>query len=173
MKKFCIIALLALAPLTGLAQNGASAAPDLAENMANEDMNKLATAAIQMSVKAIAKGGSLYPFALLAKASGDPEVLGYKGEAADAPPPEQWASMLFKELDKRVADNPDVLAVALAKLHTVTGEKGEQVPGIWVLADHRDRKAVVIFSALVKQDNGKHRLAEPVYYAPENAIFPK
>lgn len=155
---------LAEAPATTTAENNQEKSTE------QQDMDKLAQAGIRQSLQAIAKSGGMYPFGLMS-INGDVKAVGYSGNRADAPPPEEWAKGLYMQLRKIGEEQPEVDMLSLFRLHTITNDAGEEVVGVWAQVDHRQVRPWVIFLPLLKNEEGKHEVGEPIYYATEQSLF--
>lgn len=150
-----------------------------AENMADEqtekstdqqDMDTLAQAGISQALQAIAKSGGLYPFGMIS-INGDLKAVGFSGDRDKALPEDQWAQALFLKLQKIGEEQPEVDMLSMYRLHTITNDAGEKVVGVWAQVDHRNVRPWVIFVPLIKNDQGKHEVGEPIYYATEQPLF--
>ena len=135
-----------------------------------KNMDILAQAGIQQSLEAIANSGGMYPFGLIS-VNGDIKAVGFSGKPEDALPADEWAQALFLKLRQIGETQPQVQMLAMFKLHTITSDEGKELVGVWAQVDHRHVRPWVIFVPLVKNDQGKHEVGEPIYYATEQPLF--
>lgn len=150
------------------AQDPASNGQEKSEEQKNMDV--LAQAGIRQALEAIAKSGGLYPFGLIS-VNGDLKAVGYSGERDKAPSEDDWAKALFMKLRQIGVEQPEVEMLSLFRLHTITNDAGEKIVGVWAEVDHRKVRPWVIFVPLIKNDQGKHEVGEPIYYATEQPLF--
>ncbi|MZR62398.1 hypothetical protein GQF00_05820 [Alcanivorax sp. DP30] len=140
------------------------------KSVEQKNMDVLAQAGIRQALEAIAKSGGMYPFGLIS-VKGDLKAVGYSGDRADAPSAEDWAKALFMKLRQIGEEQPEVDMLSLFRLHTITNDAGEEVVGVWAQVDHRQVRPWVIFVPLLKNDEGKHVVGDPIYYATEQSLF--
>lgn len=134
-----------------------------------KEMNVLTEKGLKTAVQAISKSGNLYPFGLVLKQNGKVGVAGYTGDTQNPPEPMEWAQALIWQLRKAASQDQAIKAIAVFRLHTAQTREGGELPGVWVLVDHRNHRPWTVFLPLKKGDDGKHSLGELVYYpTPED-----
>lgn len=136
-------------------------------------INRLAESLMTTALQAVGESGSVYPFALQWHAGEDEvELLGYRGEADQAPPSDQWALALQQRLQQQAATDPTLMAAGLVRMSEVKTEQGETLPGLWALVDHRDGRPVVLFLPFLANPQGGKRVpGEVIYHAPQQGLF--
>lgn len=164
MPKFILSLLLLCAWLSGV--------PARAEEKAViSAMESLAETGLEQALKAIAAEGTLYPFALASKGDGKLTLLAYKGEAVERPPAEQYAPYLYNLVRGVTEQNPGITTAAIFRLLDVGGEE-KDIPGVWVLVDHRQAEQPrVMFQPLAKDKNGKMVLGDIVVEYSSESLF--
>ena len=147
-------------------------ADEAAKSPEQQAMDALAEAGIRQALQAIQRSGGMYPFGLI-RSGETVQAVGYSGEKEDAPPADEWARALFGKLRAIGNEQPDVVLMALFRLHEITNDNDETIVGVWAEVDHRNVRPWVIFLPLVKNEEGKHELGEMIYFATEQPLFDK
>lgn len=129
-----------------------------------QEMNNLTEKGLNTAVKIIAKAGNIYPFGLILRENGKIATAGYTGDREDQPPPMEWAQAMIWQLRKAAGKDLSIKAIAVFRLHTAETMEGGELPGVWVLVDHRNHRPWTVFLPLKKQADGKHAVGELVYY---------
>lgn len=146
-----------------------------AENsdVARVSMESLAQTAIEQSVEAIAKNGSIYPFALMKSTEGKLSLVSYQGEQGKLPPADDYAKYLFRVVGKALADNPTLDTAVIVRQSEIETEAQGTLPGVWLLVDHRAAdNALVLFQPFVPdQQSGQLSLGRIIVQSYENRIF--
>lgn len=141
---------------------------------ASQIMEDLAEVGIRQALEAIGSAGAFYPFALLRTEDQQVQLMGYEGPAEKAPPADEFARNLFRQIRILIQDNPQLEAAAIYRVH-VADHEGEPVPGVWCLVDHRDAPAVIVFQPLIPKDDGatERTLGDIVYQKADDSLFPE
>ena len=136
------------------------------------EMSRLIKESLGLAVKTISgNDGGIYPYGMTMDQSGKISLKGYSGKKAKAPPQDKWVKNLSHSLRQATSSNPDIVAASITRLRQVKNDQGEQVPGVWILADHRKNQPWVAFFPLVKNDSGKHEVGDPAYQATKQWLF--
>ena len=157
------------------AEQAAPPAGEQAASPALQEINALGEVAMQTGLQAIQESGGLYPFAIVGRTDGQTQLVGYQGDPELRPPAEEWGEALFLRLRELAAGDDTIKVAALVRLHNVPAkEEGDPpIPGLWVLVDHRDERAWVLFMPfLPNKDTGKRTPGDVIYYATDQPLFP-
>jgi len=141
------------------------------EAVARKEMEVLASKMLTESLLLLQKSGAIYPFALLMDKDEEVSAVGYSGEAGVRPPADAYAWSLIHLIRDQTNQNSNVRVAALAKMHVVEVE-GEKTPGLWILVDHIDAPAWVVFQPLIPDDQpGHYSLGQQVYQPSKERLF--
>lgn len=139
------------------------------------EMESLSAFALQQALEALAAQGGLYPFAMIRDSQGKNALIHYKGEPEQAPPAEEYVKTLYKVVATTVRQGVSSQVAVIVRQISVPTESGEQIPGVWVLVDHRLAQAPkVIFQPLVPgEEKGQLVPGSPVVQSTTDNLFPR
>jgi hypothetical protein len=83
------------------------------------------------------------------------------------PPADAYAWSLVHLIRDKTNENSNVRVAALAKMHGVEVE-GKTIKGLWILVDHIDAPAWVVFQPLIPGDKPNHYSLGQQVYEPSN-----
>lgn len=142
------------------------------ESPERAQLNRLIKESLGLAVKTLSENeGGIYPYGMTMNQDGKVSLKGYSGKREEAPPQEKWIKGLTQSFRKTTDSNSQIVAASITRLHQTENDQGETVPGIWVLADHRNNQPWVAFFPLVKKDNGKREVGDPAYQATDQWLF--
>lgn len=146
-------------------------AADEAQAQAKKEMELLAGKVLTESLKQLQQSGAIYPFAVLMDKNEEVNLVGYSGVPEARPSPEAYAWSLVHVVRDKTNENSTVRVAALAKMHSAQMNE-RTVTGIWILVDHIDAPAWVVFQPLVPGDKPKHySLGEQIYEPSNEQLF--
>lgn len=151
----------------------AYAGPAFADSAADvkQEMDALAGKVLTEALQHIQKGGPIYPFAFLMDSKQEVKIVGYTGDVSVRPPADEFAGTLIKLILTKARENSSWKTAALAKMHTVQAE-GQSIAGVWILVDHVDAPAWVVFQPLIRDDKPNHySLGKQVYAPSDESLF--
>lgn len=139
------------------------------------EMESLGEFALQQALEALAAQGGLYPFAMIRDSEGKNALIHYKGEPEQAPPAEEYVKELYKIVATTVRQSTSSQVAVIVRQISVPAESGEQIPGVWVLVDHRLAQAPrVIFLPLVPgEDKTQLVPGTAVVQSTTDNLFPR
>lgn len=149
------------------------AEPVLADSnvAAKKEMEVLASKMLTESLILLQKSGAIYPFALLMNKEEKVNFVGYSGASEEKPAAEAFAWSLVHLIRDKTNENSRIQVAALAKMHSVEAE-GKTITGLWILVDHIDAPAWVVFQPLIPGDKPSHySLGEQVYEPSTERLF--
>lgn len=166
MKKKIMLALFLLTCVfTGPAMAGSGV------ETAKKEMEVLASKVLTESLLLLQKNGAIYPYALLMDKDEKVNFVGYSGLPEKRPSADTYAWSLVYLIRDKTNENSNIRAAALAKIHGVEVD-GKTIKGLWILVDHIDAPAWVVFQPLIPGDQPNHySLGEQVYEPSNERLF--
>lgn len=150
------------------------AAPAMASNdfeAAKKEMEVLASKVLTESLVLLQKNGAMYPYALLMDKNEKVNFVGYSGLPEKRPSADAYAWSLVHLIRDKTNENSNIRVAALAKIHGVEAD-GKTIKGLWILVDHIDAPAWVVFQPLIPGDQPNHfSLGEQVYEPSNERLF--
>lgn len=150
------------------------AVPAIADDsvaVAKKEMEVLASKMLAESLRLLQTSGAIYPFGLLMDKDEKVSFVGYSGEPEARPAADAYAWSLVHVIRDKTNESASVRVAALAKMHSIEAE-GQKIPGLWILVDHIDAPAWVVFQPLIPGDKPKHySLGQQVYEPSKVSLF--
>lgn len=135
-------------------------------------MERLASKALSESLEVLQTQGAIYPFELLLDGDDKVHLVGYSGEEEKKPVAADYAYVLITRSPAVIDAFPGIVAAAVAKMHSVVGEDGKEIPGVWILVDHKDMSPWIVFQPLIPGDKPQHfSLGEQIYEVAKTPLF--
>ena len=167
-KQFGAFVLASVLAVTGFAAENANQS----SAAARKEMEMLASKGITESLKVLQEQGAIYPFELLLEQKDQVRLVGYSGASEDKPAATEYAKVLIAEARSYADKHPELKAAAIFRMHSILGDKGQQIPGVWALVDHRSERPWIVFQPLVPSGKDRHySLGDQIYQATDINLF--
>lgn len=149
-----------------------STAREAMQKQYEQEVNQAAEQIFQIAHEALKSHGTFYPFGLVIRQNDATELVAYDGDPEEAPAVEDWTEQLFVHLIREARGNKTTKMALLARLHEIE-VKDKKIPGIWVQAEHRQVRPVVMFLPFITNEKGKQEAApeQLIYYATDQSFF--
>lgn len=149
-----------------------SSAREAMQKQYEQEVNEAAEQVFQIAHEALKANSSFYPFGLIVRQNDATELVTYDGDPAEAPSVKDWLDQIFVHLIREARTKNDTKMVLLARLHEIEAE-GEKIPGIWVQAEHRQVRPIVMFLPFITNESGKQEAVpeQLIYYATDQSFF--
>lgn len=153
-------------------QSKRATAREAMQRQYEQEVNQAAEQVFQIAHEALKANSSFYPFGLIVRQNDATELVTYDGDPAKAPEVSAWLDQLFVHLVKEARTQNSTKILLLARLHEISVED-KKIPGIWVQAEHRQVRPVVMFLPFITNENGKQEAApeQLIYYATDQSFF--
>lgn len=153
-------------------QNKRATAREAMQRQYEQEVNQAAEQIFQIAHEALKANRSFYPFGLIVRQNDATELVTYDGDPAKAPEVRVWLDQLFVHLVKEARIQNSSKILLLARLHEINIDD-KTIPGIWVQAEHRQVRPVVMFLPFITNENGKQEAApeQLIYYATDQSFF--
>lgn len=153
-------------------QTKRSTAREAMQKQYEQEVNEAAEQIFQIAHEALKANSSFYPFGMIIRQNNATELVTYDGDPKEAPEVSDWIDQLFVHLIREARTKNTTKLVLLARLHEIEAE-GKKIPGVWVQAEHRQVRPVVMFLPFITNENGKQEAApdQLIYYATDQSFF--
>lgn len=153
-------------------QNKRTTAREAMQKQYEQEVNEAAEQVFQIAHEALKANSSFYPFGMIIRQNDATELVTYDGDPKEAPEVSDWIDQLFVHLIREARTKNTTKLVLLARLHEIEAE-GKKIPGIWLQAEHRQVRPVVMFLPFITNENGKQEAApdQLIYYATDQSFF--
>lgn len=153
-------------------QSKRTTAREAMQRQYEQEVNEAAEQVFQIAHEALKANSSFYPFGFIVRQNDATELVTYDGDPAKVPEVSVWLDQLFVHLVKEARTKNSTKILVLARLHEISVD-GKKIPGIWVQAEHRQVRPVVMFLPFITNESGKQQAApeQLIYYATDQSFF--